>query len=109
MDSASRLVTAIARGEVSKARALLSSEPGLIKSVVDGRTPLLAAVHYHHHGGQEMLDLLLSLPGVDVDQGVGGWSPLHEACFVNNVEAVRRLVSCGASVNIVDGDGYTPV
>ena len=46
--------------EVSKARALLSSEPGLIKSVVDGRTPLLAAVHYHHH--EHEVVLICSLP-----------------------------------------------
>ena len=46
---------------MSKARALLSCEPGLIKSVVDGRTPLLAAVHYHQHGGQEVV-LTFSLP-----------------------------------------------
>ena len=46
--------------EVSKARALLSSEPGLIKSVVDGRTPLLAAVHYHHH--EHEVVLTCSLP-----------------------------------------------
>ena len=45
---------------MSKAKALLSSEPGLIKSVVDGRTPLLAAVHYHHH--EHEVVLICSLP-----------------------------------------------
>jgi len=106
MDLASTFVSASAEGDVIKVSKLLASEPDLVNCESDGRTPLLAAVH---HGRQEMLELLLSQPGVNLDQGVGGWSPLHEACFVNNVEAVQQLVLGGADINIVDGDGYTPV
>jgi len=106
MDLASTLVAASAEGDIVKVRKVLASDPYLVNCESDGRTPLLAAVH---HQRTEMLELLLSQPGANLDQGVGGWSPLHEACFVNNVEAVQLLVASGATVNIVDGDGYTPV
>ena len=39
----------------------------------------------------QMLEFLLSQPGVNLDQGVGGWSPLHEVsiqpvfCFLHKL------------------------
>eukprot|EP01112_Ceratiomyxa_fruticulosa_P013194 TRINITY_DN3695_c0_g1_i2.p1 TRINITY_DN3695_c0_g1~~TRINITY_DN3695_c0_g1_i2.p1 ORF type:complete len:733 (+),score=150.04 TRINITY_DN3695_c0_g1_i2:250-2448(+) len=38
-----------------------------------------------------------------------GTSPLQEACFLGNVEVVKYLLSRGASVELRDNDGLTPL
>jgi ankyrin repeat protein len=65
-----------------------------------------------------VVEELLGWPGIQPDLTVAGWSALHEvpvtdpvpsqACFVNNVAAVRGLVAAGAALNPCDRDGYTP-
>ena len=39
---------------------------------------LLQWVHFDIISIYQILEFLLSQPGVNLDQGVGGWSPLHE-------------------------------
>ena len=50
-----------------------------------------------------------------IDQGINvnipddGWTPLHEACYYNNVESAKLLLDNGAKKDIQDKWGSTPL
>ena len=100
------LVTACKEGDMNTATSLIKAEN--VNCVVDSRTPLITAIHYQQ---QEMVEMILEMEEVDVNQAVAGWTALHEACFINNVPAIRAVIRWGRGVqmNLLDGDGYTPI
>ncbi|CAI8607506.1 unnamed protein product [Vicia faba] len=84
---------------------------GSKKIVMDYKTPLMVAATY---GSIDVMKLILSYPEADVNFacGVNKSTALHcAACggSVNVVDAVRVLVSAGADVGCVDGNGNLPV
>merc|ERR1712028_333123 len=51
-------------------------------------------------GHVEVIELLVKIHGAYIDaQGIGGWTPLYWAAQRGRTEAVRHLVSLGATVN----------
>ncbi|XVQ07244.1 ankyrin repeat domain-containing protein [Spirillospora sp. CA-255316] len=66
---------------------------------------LHAAVAARDHG--QLRDLLRS--EVDIDRPERLMTPLHVACERWNVEAVRLLISCGASLDTPGPGGWTPL
>ena len=51
---------------------------------------------------ERMRDLLNAGADINVHNPAGGWTPLHEASFANNVDAVKFLLDNGANVDEVD-------
>ena len=100
------LVTACKDGDMAAAFHLVKYVN--INCMVDSRTPLITAIHYHQH---PMVEMILRLDEININRAVAGWTALHEACFINNVEAIQAVLRCGKEVhkNMVDKDGYTPI
>ena len=100
------LVTACKEGDLARAASLVSAEN--VNIVVDSRTPLITAIHYQQ---QDLVEMILEQDEVNVNRAVAGWTALHEACFINNVVAIRAVCRSGRGVemNLKDGDGYTPI
>lgn len=100
------LVTACKEGDINTVKSLIIAEN--VNCVVDSRTPLITAIHYQQ---QEVVEMILEMEEVDVNQSVAGWTALHEACFINNVSAIRAVIrgERGVQMNLLDGDGYTPI
>jgi hypothetical protein len=64
------------------------------------QTPLALACDTYVAAAHKMVKLLLSVPGVDVDQrDSGGNTPLLNAIYKNQPYIVRELLLCGCSVN----------
>jgi ankyrin repeat protein len=54
--------------------------------------------------------ILLDHPSVNPNKGGGVCgSPLHMAVVKLEIELVKKLINRGANVNIVDGDGNSPL
>ena len=43
-----------------------------------------------------------------VDKGAYGWGPIHRAVMENNLDLVKKLVSDGEDVTMLDNGGNTP-
>lgn len=53
-----------------------------------------------------MLDKYPHLTAIrDTDE----YTPLHRACYANNVDVVKTLIERGADINAKSGDGWTPL
>ncbi|XP_003738180.1 inhibitor of Bruton tyrosine kinase [Galendromus occidentalis] len=73
-----------------------------------GRTVLHAAASV---GNVELIEWLIDAYGCDPDRvdGESGWSALHRACFFGQLGAVWILLQKGASVDLKDHEGLTPL
>lgn len=93
-----QLTLAAATGHVRLVKAMLGSDAVLKRwraSHIDEcwMTPLVAAAA---HGNVEMMQLLLDVPGIDAVMSDGhGWTPLGNACFFRNQDAVELLLRHG--------------
>jgi len=50
--------------------------------------------------------------GSDMDMTIdkqNGWSALHMACVIGDVDTVKRLIDAHANINIDDNNGWTPL
>merc|ERR1712002_484708 len=102
-----QLTTACMEGDTRTVATLITRDN--VNSVVDSRTPLITAIHYHQ---QEVVEMILEVEGVDVNKAVAGWTALHEASFTNNVVAIQAVIAYGSGMvdtNKIDDDGYTPI
>nr|XP_016466499.1 PREDICTED: zinc finger CCCH domain-containing protein 30-like [Nicotiana tabacum] len=86
-------------------------QKGSKQMVLEHRTPLMVAAMY---GSVDVLKLILSLPGVDVNHSCGrdNSTALHFAASggsLNAVDAVKLLVEAGADPNIKNTNGHRPL
>ncbi|CAN4118455.1 unnamed protein product [Withania somnifera] len=86
-------------------------QKGSKKMVLEHRTPLMVAAIY---GSIDVLKLILSLPGVDVNRSCGrdNSTALHCAASggsLNAVDAVKLLLEAGAYPNFKDANGHRPL
>ena len=82
------------------AREWLAS--GQYPVVVDPRTGATALHIAAAKGYSEVLELLLKLPGVEVDAtDVDGWTPLHAAAHWAKEKPLRLLAAAGASFDAI--------
>ena len=102
------LISAIAKGHTKVVEVLLTfgADANSGQHDDDGLwSPLLAAARSGHH---EIIDLLLATKGIQVDKpNHRGWSPLTMACYCGRLDIVKKLVACGADINIKDTENRT--
>ena len=101
-----QLTTACMEGDTRTVATLITRDN--VNCVVDSRTPLITAIHYQQ---QEVVEIILEVEGVDINKTVAGWTALHEACFTNNIAAIRAVTGHinDVDMNKMDDDGYTPI
>jgi uncharacterized protein len=114
MGTTVELFDAIERGEVDRVRRLLTAgaDPDAIRpDHAPGWRPLHAAIEAMDDGGPLASVAALLEHGAAVD----GWdrehdaTPLLMAVFRGQTAAVRLLVDAGADVNVVGGEGDSPL
>ncbi len=92
--------------------ALLITAGADVNTVKDGVTPLTeAACNYNCQGGRDILTLLLSAPGIDVNKvDRYGMTALNWAAYQGFDDCVQLLLDVpGINVNKADNDGETPL
>lgn len=74
-----------------------------------GQTPLFLAIN-RNRNSVEIVERLLAL-GANVNMGgdIENGTPLHKACYLDNIDIVNILLGAGADVNIQDNEGRTPL
>ena len=73
-----------------------------------GKTPLHRAVSCYWGGSGNVCPLLITNETVNVADPHGNRA-LHIAARNDNIYTVQLLVDCGADVNVLNGDGQTPL
>lgn len=93
-------------GDIESVRTFLKNNVDPDERDSFGGTALHAAMFQKN---TEIIMLLISY-GFDVNaQGlVNGYTPLHDAVWANNLEAVKILLTCGARTDLRAKDGLTP-
>ena len=109
-DANKEMIKAAKKGDVEKAKLLLSGDAGLIEALdSDGSTALHCATWKGH---QAMVAFLLSA-GADVNShnrnDHWGTTPLHAAAHANQARIAEMLIEHGADVNAHDINGKTPM
>lgn len=82
--------------------ATLCSAPLLADPCVDLRSAARSNNHQAIPALFANCDIIMSL-------FIDPWSPLHEAVYWNSLEAASVLIGLGMSVELQDGNGYTPL
>jgi predicted enzyme related to lactoylglutathione lyase len=95
--------TAIKRGDVTRLRALLATDPGLARSIINSRMPLhLFADAPGHRPNPAGVVSALAEAGADLDaHATGMWhheTPLHWAASNDDAELVDALLDAGADI-----------
>jgi uncharacterized protein len=123
MTTSSTITDAINKGDVTQVKAMLETQPNLVRETrgPHGESLLLLALY---HGQQEIADLLLqNKPELDIHEAAAtgnlplvqdlvaaqpglvhvfspdGFAPLGYACFFNHPEVAAFLIDKGADVN----------
>lgn len=109
-DANKEMIKAAKKGDVEKAKLLLSGDAGLIEARdSDGSTALHCATWRGH---QAMVVFLLSAEA-DVNSHNKnehyGTTPLHAAAHANQAKIAEMLIEHGADVNAQDMNGKTPM
>ncbi len=109
------LISACARGDAAAAHTIAAAEPALVQQLIAQGGTLLA--QFAGTGNRDGVSLLLDL-GVDIDARYGGdgyfgtppgSTALHVAAWRAWHGTVRALIERGASLDVRDGDGRTPL
>ncbi len=103
-----QLLGAAARGDLAAARAVLATHPDLLATLddEDRRAPVRAA----ENGQADAIRVLAAL-GFDLGvHGPGESTPLHQAAWRGQVEAVRALLEAGVAIDPRDATyGSSPL
>ena len=104
------LIRAVKHGDAARTEALLSREPGLIRTTEDDGTTLLH--HAAWKGHAEVARILLDA-GADLhaqnSNGHWGGTPLHAAAHGNQKAVAELLIAAGADVRALSGNDRTPL
>ncbi|MDR1261457.1 MAG: ankyrin repeat domain-containing protein [Rickettsiales bacterium] len=95
-------------GHTDTVEALLNAE-GINVNAKDnnGATPLHSAIKNNRI---DVVEVLLRAEGININEDdYSGSTPLHWAVYGGNVDIVKALLDKGASINVVNGDGDTPL
>jgi len=116
LEGVERLIAACARNDAAGVRAIVEHEPQLVRELVAQGGKLLA--EFAGVGNREGVRQLLDL-GVDVNAVTEEADPyfdiaknstaLHSAAWRAWPSTVRLLIERGASVDVLDGKGRTPL
>ena len=87
-------------------RSLLPLQIGVNKQTKDGWTALMLAVYQNH---SECVRLLLGITELDVNLATSRGSALHIAVQRGSVDLCMALVAAGASSEVTDAKGRTPI
>ncbi|MEA2736094.1 MAG: hypothetical protein QOE14_2545, partial [Humisphaera sp.] len=102
-------IAAVRSRDIAASEKLIAEDAGVMKSTDWlGRTPLHWATM---RADDEFLRRVLALPGAAAATNVAdedGWTPLHIAGFIGNVDIVNALLDAGADRNIRDKRKLTP-
>lgn len=101
--SARALQDALVDADLDRLMDILTDQPTLLNQPIATLkcTPLVAAIEMKR---PDIVDYLLSLPGIDLDaRGSSGQTPLHAACAGGEAALARRLLRSGAKVSTCDG------
>lgn len=101
------ILTAAYKGDVEMVREILATNPDMEVRDSLGATALHDAMFQKN---MEVIQLLLDY-GFDVNavSPVNGFTPLHHAVRVNNVDAAKMLLAFNADKTIKDAKGLTPL
>jgi ankyrin repeat protein len=92
------LFDAIKAGDFERAKSLISADPALADARdAAGQSAILAAVY---HGRKEIANLLVAR---------GAALTLFESCAAGEFDRTQHLVTAGAAINAISGDGWTPL
>ena len=109
-DANKEIIKAAKAGDTGRVKALLASDPQLVKARdKDGSTPL----HWATWKGHLAIVSLLLDAGADVNaqnhNDHWGTTPLHAAAHANQAAIAQLLIARGAEVNAQDLNGKTPI
>ena len=94
------------QGDIERVRELLRKGVKPDERDSFGGTALHAAMFQKN---MEIVTLLLRNKfDIDAQGTQNGYTPLHDAVWANNLEAVKRLLDEGAKTNMKGKDGLTP-
>lgn len=98
---------AIARGDLSTVRAMVTTDPRACDRANDlGKRPIHYAVNFAR---PEILEYLIDA-GCDINvQDTTGMTPLHVAAFIDLPGAAKMLIGSGATLETRDAFGDTPL
>lgn len=98
---------AVGHGHISVLRALVEQGGSPEEEDLRGRTPLHMAAFFNR---REMVKELCNYHAVNRNcVNKHGWTPLHVAARVLNIQSAFALIDHGANVNCVDHRGRTPL
>ena len=130
---------AAALGQIDRMAAMLQADPSLLRTTVQGLTPLQhaaragqdetvqlllakgAAIEAEHAGRTALFlavehnrpsvvaTLLAHQANPNAREGSYGWTPLHPAARAGHLEVVKLLLQAKADVNAADRAGETPL
>lgn len=100
--------------------AVLFNKPDIVNLLIDkgaridivdsdNRSILYIVIHYNY---DEILDILLNVNSENIGISIidiadkNGTVPLHYCVIFNNINALKKLLSYGASTNVADNKGY---
>lgn len=98
------LFRAAARGDTNGLKALLDLGLPVSATTAEGESLLMVAVR---HGAGASVDYLLGR-GANPNDAFGGYSALHYAAYLGDVDMAYALVRAGADRNATDENGVTP-
>ena len=109
----SSLIKAAEKGNLSRVKSILESEPNLVNSSVADHASFRSAFTLDYkseaNSGWRVLGLPVSI-SISKDPTCFGWTPLHAAAYGGNKEVVEFLINKGASINAKECDvGATPL